>query len=207
VNALRPSTLYSTASRGGASADAGGAAIVASVRTRNRAASVALACALVGVPAVALAASRPPQPKATSPLLWATVDVCDTATHPDTIGIRGSMPGTGDRQEQMYMRFVVEFRSPTGHWHYLKDGESALIAVGNGASKARQAGQDFQVARSASQSYTLRGVVVFEWRANGRTIAQAVRATHTGHTAAAGGDPPDYSAATCTIMRKAAGRS
>ena len=78
------------------------------------------------------------------------VDVCDTATHPDTIGIRGSMPGTGDRQEQMYMRFVVEYRSPTGHWHYLKDGESALVAVGNGASKARQAGQDFQVARSAT---------------------------------------------------------
>jgi len=199
--------LYSTASRKHASADAGRTAIVASVRIRKRAAAIALACVLIAMPAVALAASRPPVPKATSPLLWATVNVCDTATHPDTIGIRGSMPGTGDRDEQMYMRFVVEYRSPTGHWHYLKDGESALVAVGNGSSKARQAGQDFQVARSATQSYTLRGVVVFEWRANGRTIAQAVRATHTGHTAAAGGDPPDYSAATCTITRKAAGRS
>jgi hypothetical protein len=198
--------VYSTASREGASADAGRAAIVASVRTRNRAALVALAGALIAAPAVALAKPTP-VPKATSPLLWATIDVCDTATHPNTIGIRGSMPGTGDRHEQMYMQFVVEYRSPTGHWHYLKDGESALAPVGNGSSKARQAGQDFQVARSSTQTYTLRGVVVFEWRANGRTIAQAVRATHAGHTAGAGADPPDYSAATCTITRKAAGRS
>jgi hypothetical protein len=198
--------MYSTASREGASADAGSVAIVASVRTRNRAVFVALAGALVAVPAVALA-KAPPLPKATSPLLWATIDVCDTATHPDTIGIRGSMPGTGDRKELMYMQFVVEYRSPTGHWHYLKDGESALAAVGNGASKARQAGQDFRVARSSTQTYTLRGVVVFEWRANGRTIAQAVRATRAGHTAGAGADPPYYSAATCTITREAAGRS
>ena len=207
MNVLRPWTSYSTASRKGASADAGRGGIVASVRTPNRAAIIALACALIAVPAVALAASRPPVPKGTSPLLWATVDVCDTATHPNTIGIRGSMPGMGDRQEQMYMRFVVEYRSPTGHWHYLKDGESALVPVGNGSSKARQAGQDFRVARSATRAYTLRGVVVFEWRVHGRTIAQDVRATRAGHVAGAGGDPPDYSAATCTITRTAAGRS
>ena len=199
--------MYSTASRKGASADAGGAAIVASVRTRNRAAVIALASALIAVPAGSLAASRPPLPKATSPLLWATIDVCDTATHPDTIGIRGSMPGTGDRQESMFMRFVVEYRSTTGHWHYLKDGESSLVSVGSGSSKARQAGQDFQVARSTTQTYTLRGVVVFEWRAGGRTVAQDVRATRAGHTAAAGADPPDFSASTCTITRRAAGRS
>jgi hypothetical protein len=199
--------MYSTASRKDASADAGRAAIVACVRTSNRAAVVALASALIAVPAVALAASRPPVPKATSPLLWATIDVCDTATHPDTIGIRGSMPGTGDRQEQMYMQFVVEYRSASGHWHYLKDGESAHVPVGSGSSKARQAGQDFQVARSTTQTYTLRGVVVFEWRAKGRTVAQFVRATRAGHTAAAGADPPDYSASTCTITRRAAGRS
>jgi hypothetical protein len=192
--------VYSTASRKGASADADGAAIVAFVRTRNRAAVIALASALIAVPAGSLAASRPPLP-------WATIDVCDTATHPDTIGIRGSMPGTGDRQESMYMRFVVEYRSATGHWHYLKDGESAFVAVGSGSSKARQAGQDFQVARSTTQTYTLRGVVVFEWRAGGRTVAQDVRATRAGHTAAAGADPPDFSASTCTITRRAAGRS
>jgi hypothetical protein len=178
------------------------------VRPHNRAAVVVLACALPAAPAVAMATQRrPPVPRTSSPLLWATIDVCDTATHPDTIGIRGSMPGTGDGQEEMYMRFVVEYQSASGHWHYLRHGESSLVAVGPGSARARQAGQDFRIARSATQTYTLRGVVVFQWRVGAQTIAQQVRASRSGHTAAAGADPPGFSAATCTITRKAAGRS
>jgi hypothetical protein len=197
--------VYSTASRSDASADAAGVAIVASVRNRHRAAVAALLFALV-LPAIALA--RTPLPKASSPLLWATIDVCDTPAHPDTIGIRGSMPGTGDARQLMYMRFVVEYRSPSGHWHYLTGaGESKFVAVGNGSALARQAGQDFALKANASESYTLRGVVVFEWRLNGRTIDQQVRASRAGHRAAAGADPRDYSAATCTIKRTDAGRS
>jgi hypothetical protein len=196
---------YSTASRSGASGDAGGGAIVASVRTRSRAAILALACGLIVTQTVALAKTRLPKPS--SPLLWATVDVCDTAAHPDTIGIRGSMPGTGDGHQQMYMKFVVEYRSPSGHWLYLGGaGVSKFVAVGAGSSPARQAGQDFAVARSATITHTLRGVIVFEWRLGGHTIAQQVRATRSGHTAAAGADPPGYSTATCTINRTDAGR-
>ena len=85
---------YSTASRGRASADAGSVAIVASVRTAHRAAAVTLTGLLVAAAAVAAATTG--MPKQTSPLLWATINVCDTAAHPNTIGIRGSMPGTGD---------------------------------------------------------------------------------------------------------------
>jgi hypothetical protein len=107
----------------------------------------------------------------------------------------------------MYMEFVVEYRGPTGHWHYLSHGESGFVAVGRASARARQAGEDFELARGATDTYTLRGVVVFEWRAKGTTIAQEVRATRTGHPAAVGADPPGYSAALCTITRKAAGRS
>ena len=45
----------------------------------------------------------------------------------------------------------------------------------------------------------LRGLVVFEWRLNGRTIATEVRATRAGHPAAAGADPPGFTAAMCKI--------
>jgi hypothetical protein len=196
---------YSTASREGASADAGCVAIVASVRTVYRAASVTLTGLLVATAAVAAATTG--IPKQTSPLLWATINVCDTAAHPNTIGIRGSMPGTGDAHEQMYMQFVVEYRSPTGHWHFRSGGgESRFVAVGNGSFSSRQAGWNFVLARSSTETYTLRGIVVFEWRVNGRAVAHLVRATRAGHRAAAGADPAGYSSATCTIKRKAAGR-
>ncbi len=193
--------IYSTASRCEASAGGAGDAIVACVRTRNRAAVLALAITLFAAPAAVAAA---PQPLASSPLLWATIDVCATAARPDTIGIRGSMPGTGDRHERMFMQFVVEYRSSSGHWHYLHGGESGYVAVGAGSAADRQAGWDFSLAPNSTETYRLRGVVVFEWRLRGRTVAQQVRATRSGHGPTVGADPAGYSAATCTIRPAAA---
>jgi hypothetical protein len=175
------------------------------VRTRNRAAALALIGALIAAQATALAAT--PLPSESSPLLWATIDVCDPAARPNTIGIRGSMPGTGDRDQRMYMQFVLEYRSPSGHWHYRSGGESPRVAVGRGSAVARQAGWDFILAPSSTETYTLRGVVIFEWRLRGVTLVQDVRATRSGHVTATGSDPPGYSAATCRVRRTAAGRS
>jgi hypothetical protein len=167
------------------------------VSTPTRVALAALTCALLGTQASALGAA--PLPNPVSPLLWATVDVCNGPSHPNTIGIRGSMPGTGDVHEQMYMSFNVEYRRPGGRWRYLgAAGQSGPARVGNGASLARQAGQDFLIAASA-RTYVLRGVIVFEWRLRGRTLASEVRATRAGHVAAAGADPPGFSAAVCRI--------
>jgi hypothetical protein len=175
------------------------------VRTRDCAAVAALITVLVGAP-VAVAASKTPEPKITAASLWATVDVCNTAAHPDTIGVRGSMPGTGDRHETMYMRFVVEYRSASGHWHYFKTGgQSGYVEVGDAGSSTRQAGQNFELAPSISRSYVLRGVVLYEWRLNGRTVASSVRSTSAGHDPAAGSDPPGFSAATCMIQPNSRG--
>ena len=172
--------------------------------TRTCAALVAATAALAIAPVIALAAA--PKPNTGSASLWATIDVCDSAAHPDTIGIRGSMPGTADAHELMYMSFRVEYRSSPGHWRYLGGaGQSGFVLVGNGASLTRQAGQDFQVVPRASGSYVLRGVAVFEWRLHGRTIASAVRGTRAGHIAAAGADPPGFSATTCRIQAKRRG--
>lgn len=141
-----------------------------------------------------------------SALLWSTVNVCNTPAHPHTIGIRGSMPGTADVHELMYMRFRVEYRGTGGHWHYLPAaGASRFVLVGDGSSVARQAGQDFVIATRASTTYVLRGVVIFEWRLHGATIATAMRATRPGHTATAGADPPGFSAASCRIQAKRRG--
>jgi hypothetical protein len=174
------------------------------VRLSLRAAALALLPGLAATP-LAASAAHVPLPKPSSALLWATVDVCNTALHPDTIGIRGSMPGTGDRQEQMYMRFIVEYRSVSGHWHYFRTGGvSGFVAVGDAGSLSRQAGQNFVLSPNFSATYVLRGVVEFEWRLHGRTIASSVRSTTGGHRVAAGADPPGFSAPSCKLERKRA---
>ena len=64
--------------------------------------------------------------------LWATVNVCDTVGHPDSIGIRGSMPGSGDKAEVMFMRFQVQVFDPDdAHWHNLAGADSGFVEVGS----------------------------------------------------------------------------
>jgi hypothetical protein len=201
-------SLYSTASRKCASGDAGGDAILRGVRTPHRAAVAVLAAALFVTPLSAVAAkkpSKPPAPKLNSGGLWATIDVCNTAAHPDTVGIRGSMPGTGDKHESMYMAFIVEYQSKSGVWQQFKSGgESGYIAVGNASAATRQGGQNFQL-KSNSSAEMLRGVVLYQWRLSGQVVTDTVRATSAGHAPAAGADPPGFSAALCQIQPNSRG--
>jgi hypothetical protein len=66
-----------------------------------------LAAAAAAAPTAASA--RVPAP----PPVWATVNVCDTAAHPNQMGVRGSMPGLA-RRSRMYLRFRVQFRNTDG---------------------------------------------------------------------------------------------
>jgi hypothetical protein len=136
-----------------------------------------------------------------SRLLWATIDVCNASDQPDTIGIRGSMPGDHVAHDTMYMRFRLQYMNTTSKtWVDLTKGAAATYTnVGTGAS-ARQAGRSFQLNPVAGQpAFTLRGVVSFQWRHNGAVVAQVSRATSTGRVSLAGSDPEGFSAATCLI--------
>jgi hypothetical protein len=132
--------------------------------------------------------------------LWATINVCDTLAHPDAIGIRGSMPGTGRAKEQMYMRFQAQyFRASDGLWHNIpKGGDSGFVHVGSSMFKARQAGRLFIFAPPAGGSWQMRGVVTFEWRLGKRTVLHVRMRTTAGHHAAQA-DPAGYSSDTCVI--------
>lgn len=157
------------------------------------------AWSLVAWHASALAAATP-LPKPGSDAIWATVDVCDTPAHPDVIGIRGSMPGTGDRHETMFMSFALEYLDRLGRWQPLTGaGSSGFLALGDAASRRRQAGRDFAITTKQTHTYVLRGVVTFEWRLRGRVVASAVRSTTAGHSATAGSDPAGYSSSVCAI--------
>lgn len=126
--------------------------------------------------AVLLADGARAAPLTASPLLWATVNVCDPPSQPDTVGVRGSMPGSGRASEQMFLRFELQYRrAADGRW--VDVGDSGFVDVGSGRYRARQTGRDFVVAPPASGSFTLRGLVTFEWRRQGKVVRRARRAT------------------------------
>jgi hypothetical protein len=133
--------------------------------------------------------------------LWATVDVCNPKDQPNTIGIRGSMPGDGHAKDIMYMRFRVQYLdATTKQWVNLgKGGDSGLLKLGSGAL-ARQDGFSVELAPVAGKpAFTLRGYVSFQWRKGATVLQSATRLTTSGHTSAAGADPRGFSATTCKL--------
>jgi hypothetical protein len=133
--------------------------------------------------------------------LWATVNVCDTAAAPNTIGIRASMPGSRSADEMRFMRFVVEYFSEADRrWYDVPaGGDSGFLRVGKGRGP-RQFGRSLRIDPVAGQPVLLRGRVVFQWRLDsGEVVRRASERTRRGHRSNAGDDPPGYSATTCTI--------
>jgi hypothetical protein len=160
------------------------------------------AAALPGGPAIAASPALPPP---ASPALWATIDVCDSAARPDTIGVRGSMPGDGDRAESMFMQFRLEYLRQDVWTNVGAGAESGFEPVGSASARSRQAGVDFRVAPRATRHYLLRGVVTYQWRLGDRVVATTLRSTSAGRSAGAGANPPGYSAAVCSIAPKRRG--
>ncbi len=132
--------------------------------------------------------------------LWATVDVCSPADQPNTVGIRGSMPGDRHAGERMYMSFRLQYMTASGQWLDLTSGASSgFVAVGSGAA-ARQGGTSFDLKPVQGRPpVTLRGVVDFQWRRGKTVLVSATAPTSAGHKSLAGADPADFSAATCVI--------
>jgi hypothetical protein len=157
--------------------------------------TIALAAALA-----APAAARTSDPR-TSLDLWATINVCDTPAHPDTIGIRGSMPGDG-RKAVLWMRFQVQFFSSDDQkWHNLdQTADSQWMRIGVARKRVLESGQNFKfLPPGAGGVHTLRGAVWFKWIRHGRPVRKLREITESGHRSTAGADPPGYSAAICQI--------
>jgi hypothetical protein len=137
-----------------------------------------------------------------SPLLWSTINICDTTKHPDTIGIRASMPGSGKKAEKMYMRFQVQyFRASTKRWAPTDATvDSGFQSVGSALFRRRESGWNFSITPPpAGQTYRLRGIVSFEWRVGKKVVRKASKRTHSGHKGTFGADPKTASAAECVI--------
>jgi len=133
--------------------------------------------------------------------LWATVDVCDPADQPNTVGVRGSMPGDGHSKDAMHMRFQLQYlEAKSSTWiDLMHGGDSGFIAVGT-AKTARQGGTSFQLMPvTGKPAFTIRGLVTFQWRHGARVLHEVTRTTSAAHKGVADADPAGYSAAQCAI--------
>jgi hypothetical protein len=153
------------------------------------------------VSATAEAAPRP---------VWATVNLCDQPSAPNSMGVRGNMPGTG-RRRRMYMRFRAQYWSEHDRgWRPVTGvGLSPWVYAGLTRNAARQAGWTFPFdSPPPGASFHVRGVVEFQWRARKRrhrrrprwVVVRRRRAvTRGGISGVEGADPPGTSLASCLI--------
>jgi hypothetical protein len=135
-----------------------------------------------------------------SPQLWATIDVCNPSDQPNTVGVRGSMPGDELSKDEMYMSFRLQYLDETTkQWVDLSKTAPAYVPVG-AAKTARQGGSSFELQPvTGKPPVKLRGVVDFQWR-HGATVEYTVsRPTTAGHESLAGADPKGFSAAECSL--------
>jgi hypothetical protein len=133
--------------------------------------------------------------------LWATINVCDSPGDPNTIGIRGSMPGL-EQTANVYMRFQVQYLAKAdGKWHNINSGaDSSWKALGRLRGKVVESGQNFTfLPPTDGGAHHLRGSVRFKWVRHGRVVQRARKFTEPGHRSTAGADPAGYSAAFCDI--------
>jgi hypothetical protein len=146
---------------------------------------------------VVLLVLAPSAAQARDPQPWATVNVCDTAKQPDTVGIRASMPGS-PRGVRLSMRFRVQYKVGEDTWADVDGADSGWRLVGTAKGSPVESGWSFSFTRP-SKPVTLRGVVRFRWRKGDALPRSAEVATEGGHRSAAGSDPSGYSAATCAL--------
>ena len=141
----------------------------------------------------------PPSPTAGSPTvhqllrsreLWATIDICNAPDQPNTVGIRGSMPGDGKTADKMYMEFGLEYIDAVNQWAVLPSSSSGWVLVGSG-SGARQGGWSFTLKPPNSRGkFTLRGTVTFRWMRGGtRQLARTTLPTTGGRKVPRGRRP------------------
>lgn len=150
--------------------------------------------------AVAAAAN----PLTESPRLWATVNICDTALHPNGLGVRVSMPGSGRSKERMYVRIRLDYWDGVAlRWAPMTTGgDSGWLALGSAGYVRRETGRTFAIdPPPAGRSFRFRGRAAYEWRLGKKVVRKAFKRTAKRPTKVRvrDADPKGFSAAECVV--------
>jgi hypothetical protein len=150
----------------------------------------------------ALAASSPAQAaKLGRGPQWATVNVCDSAGHPNVMGVRASLPGDGSAA-QMFVRFTAQWHDGAqGAWLPVAGAAtSPWLRAGSARYVARQAGWNFAFDPPPPGAvFLLRGVAELQWRLGGTVVRSASLVTSSSIGAVMEGDPAGTSLTSCEI--------
>jgi hypothetical protein len=127
--------------------------------------------------------------------LWATVNICNTTSHPNLIGIRGQMPALG-------FPSVLTMQVQLKYWSYADNRFEAVphtkqtISLGRQRRGVFQSGISYQLSTSSGM---FAATVRFAWRLGRRTLGHVTRWTSPHHPAAEDGDPRHFSEWKCVI--------
>jgi hypothetical protein len=129
--------------------------------------------------------------------LWATVNICDTASHPNIIGIRGQLPALGFETKMSMLVQVDYWVFADGRFEPDTSVPPQRVALGK---KAHATGLwQGGITIAFTPPVVLSGTVTFEWKLGKKVVGTVTRQTGHGYSGVAHGDPPHYSTATCTI--------
>ena len=148
---------------------------------------------------LAVAALAPVSQAAGGKNRWATVNFCDTARHPNEMGVRARMPGDGTRGK-MFMRFTAQYRTSSGWRKVSGKGSSGWLSAGSSMFRYQERGYTFKFdTPPAGTSYLMRGVVNLQWRDRNGNVEHRRRLVTEGGHPSRGADPKGFSAARCRI--------
>lgn len=168
--------------------------------------AAAIAVAAAG-PAAAAAAAKPPTRRQIaravasaekSPALWATINICNSRTHRNQVGVRGQMPSLGFSTE-MSMTITLNAWSSTQQKFIAIHSPNAVdtIKLGSHINGLEQAGTIYPFQKGETGLWN--ATIVFTWKRHGKVVGTTHRRTTAGHHTADFGSPPRYSAKQCRI--------
>ena len=133
-----------------------------------------------------------------APAPSATVNVCNSAGSPRTMGVRAQMPGRRAK-DQLYVTIEPQwFSRRTQQW--LPAGPGVEVHLGDGNVRSRQGGYTFEYEPPQNgRGHALRAAVGFQWRRGGDVVRSSSTVTSGGMAGALESDPPGYSAAVCLL--------
>ncbi len=130
-----------------------------------------------------------------SKALWATINICDSARYPNTLGVRGQMPALGFAS-WMSMQIQVNYYSGQKKQFIPDPGSLKVIRLGRSSSGLQQGGAFYAFRPHAG---LLTATVQFIWRRSGEPLGSTTLRTTGGHRGADFGSPPHFTAAQCRI--------
>jgi hypothetical protein len=131
---------------------------------------------------------------------WATINACDPADDPGSVGVRVSVPNRRDAAQ--WVRIRIQFFDGTlGSWRVVRSGgDAGFTKLSEGGGRVFGGTTFTFTPPAAGRQVKLRGLVDVQWRSGRRVVSRTQITTHGNHRSSV--DPLlAVSLPTCVITR------